>query len=144
MAIIGIGATIKWGWATPTNAISDVTSVMAPAAEFSEAETTNLSVTDSFKTFIPTLADGGNVSFECNYSKAQVAALYAILGKFDNGTAKMTWEIGAPDEDGAGAGTAQKFTFQGFLKKLEPATFTPEGVAKLKGDIRVVGAITLS
>lgn len=139
-----MGAKVQYGYGTAATDVAEVTMISGPSPEFGEAETTHLGLTDPWKTFVPTLGDGGSLSFECNYKAATVTALNGILGKYDNGTAKMKWKITAPDEDGAGSGTAQTFTFEGFLKKAEYGNFEPEAVAKIKGEVKIIGMITVA
>jgi hypothetical protein len=124
-------------------AIDGVAMISIPSAEYSEVEYTHLGSTNSHKEFMPGLADGGSLEFEANWTKAGFNTLDAIKGLLANGATTISWKVTTPDEDGAGAGTAQTFVFGGFLKKLEVLPTEPDALMKMKGTVKVNGKVTV-
>lgn len=151
MATIGFTAKLELDNGGGTFAIIDeATMITVPAQETTTVETTHLNLSTPMKTFTPGLTDPGVLSFEANYTKASYNQLNAVRGKLKDGANPIPptgddikWRITAPDEDGAGAGTAQTFTFAGILTKLELG-FETEAVVKIKGEVKVSGAITIA
>jgi hypothetical protein len=149
MAIIGFTAKLELDPGTGSYAtIDECTMITLPAFETTSIETSHLNLITPDRTYTPGLTDNGTLSFECNYSKATYNTLHSIKGKLKVTSQipptgnNINWRITSPDEDGAGAGTAQTFTFNGFLTKLETA-FETEAVVKIKGEVKVNGAITV-
>jgi hypothetical protein len=149
MAIIGFTAKLELdpGTASYTE-ISETTLISLPAFETATVETSYLGMSTPDRTYTPGLTDNGTLSFECNYSKATFNTLAGVKGKLKITTQipptgnNINWRITSPDEDGAGAGTAQTFTFNGILTKLE-TSFETEAVVKIKGEVKISGAITV-
>lgn len=150
MAVIGFTSKLELDPGTSTyGLISDTTMITIPSQEVSTVETSWLGMSDTNRTYTPGLTDPGVLSFECNYSKSGYTALNTVRGKLKITTAipptgnPVMWKITAPDEDGAGVATPQSFTFNGILTKLE-VNIETEGLMKIKGEVKVSGAITVA
>lgn len=150
MAVIGFTSKLELDPGTATfGLISDTTMISIPAQEVSTVETSWLGMSDTNRTYTPGLTDPGVMSFECNYTKTGYSALNAVRGKLKVTTAipptgnAINWKITCPDEDGAGVNTAQSFTFNGILTKLEVSIET-EGLMKIKGEVKVSGPVTVA
>lgn len=147
MATIGYTAKLQVKKASDFEDVSpEVVTITVPAIEVSSVESTHLNVTDGFKTYVPGLKNAGVLSFEANYTKDAYVLLDGIRGKLKEGTTDIEWKITAPDEDGGATPsmfTPQTFTFKGFVMKTELA-FEPEGVAKIKAEVQVVGKVTVA
>lgn len=124
--------------ATTYTQISDTVTIQIPGAEVSEVEDTHLGVANGIRSYTMGLKDVGRVKAECNWSKATLVAIDGLVG------VNRTWRVTAPDEDGAGAGTAQTATFTGFIAKREPTEFQPNEIAKTSFEIRLTGAVTFA
>jgi hypothetical protein len=141
MAIIGFNTALAVDTSTVPPAaagtyttLNEVVTVSIPTGDVTVVDATHIAVTNGWKVFLPGLKDGGVMSFESNFTKADFTTLNTQRG------VNRHWRITAPDED-PGAPTVQAvFTFQGFITKLE-ASFEAEAVVKIKGELKVTGAI---
>jgi hypothetical protein len=141
MGIIGWTTKLEHSTAPTPGAytlVAETVSIQVPAVEVSSVEDTHLGVVNGFRTYTPGLKDSGTISIEANYSKALMTALDGLTGLV------KTWRVTAPDEDGAGSGTAQTFVFAGFVQKRDATEFKPDEVVKIKFDIKVTGAVTIA
>lgn len=118
--------------------VAETVMIAVPGTEVTKVEDTHLGVTNMTRTYVPGLRDKGTISCEVNYGKDTMVQLDGLVGSMRN------WRITAPDEDGAGAGTAQIFTFAGFVSKIDPTEFKPDEIVKTKFEITVAGAVTLA
>jgi hypothetical protein len=151
MAVIGFTAalSVNDGSSNAQQEIDQVTMITLPSQDTAVVEASYLGMTDPYKEFLPGLTDSGVLGFECNYSKATYNRLVALVGKQKHTTripasgTNVEWEITAPDEDAGGAGTAQTFTFNGILTKLE-VNVEVEAVMKIKAEVKVNGKITVA
>lgn len=152
MGIIGFTSKLEYdsGGGTFT-AVSETTTITIPAMEVTSVETSHLGISASapYKTFTPGLIDAGVLAFECNYSSTVYSALHGLRGKLKATTiipptgGDVRWRVTAPDEDGSGSGTAQTFTWNGFLTKCE-VNVGVEDVMKIKGEVKLSGAPTIA
>jgi hypothetical protein len=123
--------------------------ISIPQQEVQTVETSWLGMSDTNRIFTPALTDPGVLGFECNYTKATYTSLNAVRGRLKLSTVipptgnNINWRVTCPDEDGAGAVTAQTFTFNGILTKLE-VSIEVEGVMKIKGEVKVSGPVTVA
>lgn len=152
MACIGFTATVSVndGASNASVAFDEVVQITLPSRDTTIVETSFMGMSSPDKTYVGGLSDNGNLAIEMNWTKVTYNRLNALLGKARYGTripstgsAAVSWVVTSPDEDGPGANTAQIFTFGGILSKLD-LSFDTEGIAKIKCDIKVTGAITLS
>lgn len=132
MAVIGFTAQLEAGTGASDalEVVSESTMIQVPALQASTVESTHLAVTDGIRTYIPGLIDPGTVSFEANYTAGVYSKLKAILAK------KKPWKISSPEDEN------QTFSFDGILTKVD-LSFETEAVAKIKGEVKVTGDVTL-
>lgn len=151
MAVIGFTAKLELndGASNAFVVVDEATTITLPAQDVTTVETTYLGLPTPHKTYTPGLTDSGTLGFECNYAATTYNRLQAVRGYLKyttqippSGTA-VQWKVTAPDEDAGGAGTAQTFTMNGILTKLD-VSFEVEGVVKIKGEVKVSGAITVA
>lgn len=100
---IGYTTTLKLGAAT----LATVVSIDGPKLEVDSIDTTHLSSTAAYRTFIAGMIDPGEVSCEIQYDKTQQATLLSNLAA----RAASTWTITSPD--------SSTWVFSGFIKNLE-------------------------
>jgi hypothetical protein len=151
MAVIGFTAKLELydGTSNAYEVVDETTMITLPAQDVTTGETTYLGLATPYKTYTPGLTDSGTLSFECNYTKATYNRLQAVRGKLKHTTVippsgtDVNWKVTAPDEDAGGAGTAQTFTMNGILTKLDLG-IEIEGVMKIKGEVTISGAITVA
>lgn len=151
MGIIGFTAKLEVndGSSNAYAVIDQATTITLPSQDTTSVETTYLGLSTPHKTFTPGLTDAGTLSFECNYTSATYARLQGLLGKLKHDSripptgTDVNWKITAPDEDGSGSGGAQTFTMNGFLSKLD-LSMEVEAVMKIKGEVKISGAITVA
>lgn len=152
MAVIGFTSKLELDPGTGSFAVIDeMTMITIPAMEVTSVETSYLGISASapYKQFTPGLIDPGVLAFECNYKKDTYNTLNGVRGKLKATTAipptgsDVKWKVTCPDEDGAGSSTAQTFTWNGFLTKLE-VNVEVEGVMKIKGEVKLSGACTVA
>ena len=128
------------------------TLVVLPSHEVGEKEVTEHSQADNVRRFIPTLVDSGKMKVEFNYKNTLLTRLRALLAKRKIGpsTPKVaqTWVITAPEVEAAGTTAAgedpQKFTFEGWVSKIDEMPFERDGELVLKAEIRVNGPMTVT
>ena len=127
--------------------IDNAATINIPTQSVGKSETTNMQTTGMSKTFVPTLTEPGMSSFEDLYTKATFAQLAAVFGKAKITSqvpatgANVNWKLISASEDGTTAGTTA--VFNGWLSKLDMPCEV-ESVMKIKGEITVAGAVTLS
>ena len=140
MALRGQGATLKYtvGGGSAV-AVPLCKSIKGPKVSFPELDFTNLDTVGNYKEYIVGMADGGEVSFECVYSKATAVALGAIKGLLHNGTDNTSWTVTGPESS-----TPITVTFDGFLKDLELPNFETDAVAMITGSVKICGPITIA
>lgn len=151
MAVIGFTAKLELndGASNAFVVVDETTMITLPAQDVTTVETTYLGLSTPYKTYTPGLTDSGTLSFECNYTKATYTRLQAVRGKLKHTTiippsgTNVEWKVTAPDEDAGGVGTAQSFTMNGILTKLD-LSMEVEGVMRIKGEVKVSGAITVA
>lgn len=153
MAIVGFSTTLALGSdnASPTYTdITELNMVTIPEFETGTVESSYMNQSTKFRDYLPTLTNPGVVEFECNFSTAQHAALYAVMGrkKYTGTTLPQTgnnvmWKIITPDENGATANGFTTFVFNGILTKCA-CSFSTEEKLVIKGSIQVCGAVTIS
>lgn len=150
--IIGFGAKLEVNSGTSQAfvAVDSVKMVSIPAGDVAAIDATHMGLTTPYKVKTAGLIDPGKMTFESIYSKASYNQLIALLGKGGYGTPSIPatapfvqWRVSSPDEDGSGAGTAQTFTFAGFLDKLETHAET-EALMVIKGEVTISGPITVA
>lgn len=141
--------SVNDGTSNADTVLAEVVNITWPSLDTEAIENTHMGLTDPFKTYTPGLTDAGTIQFECNYSSATYTRLYALLGKLKHdqripatGTA-VTWKISAPDEDGSGSGTAQSFSFNGMLSKLDMSADNNTNMV-IKGEIKISGKPTIA
>lgn len=83
-------------YATVYTVISEVKNIDGPGFDRDMADVTNLSSTASFKEFIPTLIDGGEITFEINYVPTSASHMALIAAMKDttsaaNGYYRICW-----------------------------------------------------
>lgn len=149
--IIGFGATldVNDGASNAYEDIPEVTMITLPDLSTTSVETTYLGLSEPYKTFTPGLTDAGVLTFDCNWSSATYARMFALLGKLKHSTripptgTDVNWRITSPDEDASGSGGAQTYTFNGFLTKIgQPIEI--EGVMKMSCEVKISGEITIA
>ena len=140
--------SVNDGSSNAQQAIPNVKMITLPTLDTAMIETTTLGSATPDKTFTPGLTDSGNLSFECLYTADTYSRLATLVGKLKHSTripptgTDVTWLVTAPDEDGAGAGAAQTFTFNGCLTKIE-TSMEIEAVMMIKGEVKVSGNVTV-
>jgi len=142
MATIGFKSkvSINDGAANAQQVFPDVVTITFPDSEVGEEETTLLDQADVSRRFIPTLADEGEFTVECQYTPA----LYTRV-KTLRGVAK-TLLATSPDPDGGGAGNPllpQTFTCGGFVKKVGGPKAEKDKVKMFSFTFRVSGPVTI-
>jgi len=151
LATIGFTAKLELndGSSNAYAVVDETTMITLPAQDVTTVETTYLGLTTPCKTFTPGLTDSGTLSFECNYTEATYSRLQAVRGKLKHTTiippsgTDVNWKVTAPDEDAGGAGTALTFIMNGILTKLD-LSIEVEAVMKIKGEVKISGAITVA
>jgi len=151
MAVIGFTAKLELndGSSNAYAVIDELTMITLPAQDVTTVETTHLGLSTPFKTFTPGLTDSGVLSFECNFTEDNYARLQAVRGKLKHSSSippsgtDVNWKVTAPDEDAGGAETAMTFVMNGILTKLD-VSMEIESVMKIKGEVKISGAITVA
>lgn len=134
----GKGTTISVTTANSTaggyTAIAQVTSITPPAMAQGEVEVTHLG--NTWRQFIPTVLDGGEVTFTIEWDPA-AASHVELLNSFTTQISPY-WKVAFPD---TGTADAQ---FVGFLKGFEFGEATVDSVMTANLTIRTTSAITVS
>jgi len=104
-ARIGSGATFA---GVLLAVIAEVLKFSGPNPTVDDVEVSNMDSVDNWKEFIPGFKDGGELTLDLNYLKAQITNLYAALAVAD------TFTLTLPD--------ASTFVFGGYLKTINQET----------------------
>jgi hypothetical protein len=153
MAIVGFQSTLGLGNdnASPTYTdIVELNMVSIPEFETGTVEASYMNQSTKYRDFIPTLTNPGVIEFECNFTTAQHAALYAVHGKkkYTGSLLPQTgnnvmWQIKTPDENGATSNGLTTFVFNGILTKMSCSLGMEEKLV-IKGTIQICGSVTIS
>lgn len=103
---IGFGVQVGVSASSTDNtfaALLEITDVSGPEIAVDDVEMTHSESPDRYKEWLPGLIDGGEVTVECNYTKENCAAVYALVG------VKKYYKITLPD-----GGSTWKFP--GYIK----------------------------
>ncbi len=118
--------------------VNDFTMIGVPSGEVSTVEDTPLSGADAWKTFTAGLIDGGNLTFEFNYSAAEFAALNTLK----NARGKPWWKLSSPPHQSPVV--TQTFIFEAIITKVDLGTFEKEKPTTVKVEAKVTGPITVA
>jgi len=127
---IGAGATLAIS-ATP---IGQIFNIGLDGWTVGEVETTDLG--DSWKTFLPTIAEGGTVSFDLHYDPA--TATIASVTTLMTTPAVVPFTLTFNDTGDATYG------FSGFFTEFALSGVEVEGVVSASCKIRTTGAISIT
>lgn len=122
-----IGTVLKKG----TTAVGGLTSITMPEKSRDSIETTTLDVTDDYKTFIPGLKDGGEVTVKGYFDHADTGQL-ALDTAFEAGTTD-DYSIVFP------AAIGVTFTFSAFLTKYAIGEVNLEDPLSFEATFKVDG-----
>lgn len=112
------------------SAITLVNSVSAPEIEVSDVNITHLASSNGFKEWASGLGDGGEVEFEIQYGKAQVATLYGYI------RTTQAFTLTFPD--------GSTWTGNGHIKKLGGGKVEEDDIIKNSVTIKVTGKPTFT
>lgn len=130
---IGDGASPEV-WATVAN-VGDIT---GPGMSVNLVDVTSHSTGTPWREFLPTLLDGGKISFKLFYIPTDASHNNSAgLLSYFTGRAKKHAQLVFPDM------AATKFTFYGFVIGL-PVTATVAGVLEMSVDFQITGQPTLA
>jgi hypothetical protein len=135
MAVIpGLGTLLKVTITSVLTAVGQRVSIDGPEMSVGTAETTNLD--SAWKTFRPTIPDGGTLSGTLQYDPKDTGHtfLFTLISSPPQGGNAMTLDF----EDGSIA------AFTGILTKLKPTGMEVEGNVEAEFEIKVSGAITIT
>src|SRR4051812_26156733 len=104
--MIGAGASISYESGSTMVDIPKVRKIGGASWATDKIDTTNLGISDRWKTSEPGLREGAPVTFEAEYLKSTFTGLNDIEGTV------IDWEITSPEGSGLVA------TFEGYLTKL--------------------------
>lgn len=132
-AIAGIGTQFRiWDGVDTWDAVAEVTVIGGPNPSCESIDVTSLDSTDGFREFIPSFKDGGEISLNLNFVKAE-------FDKFaDNFSAQTneTFQIVFPDTG------STNFVLDGYVQDYNIST-SPDDKIGLDITIKVSGAITI-
>lgn len=111
-------------------AIANLISISFPGGTVSEVETSHLGTT-VFKTFLPGLADPGQLSFEAQFSSTTYERLNDILGT------SIGWKVIDPD-----IGTTASFS--GFVANVTMNFSGVDQVSSISASVRISGSISVA
>ena len=134
-AISSFGTLLQQGdGGTPETftTVAEVMDITGPSLVRDTEEVTNHSSTNAWKEYIPTLRDGGEVTFDINYvpTGSTHDATTGILADWEDGTLR-NWQLVWPD---TGSTT---WSFPGYVTNFEPS-------ANVNGALRASITILLS
>jgi len=126
LAIDSTSVTNAAGWTTNATSVSKIDSITPPNPSGEDVETTDMSASDGYHTYIPGLVDGGEVTVTLKFDKTQEATLYALI------RVVASFLITFP--------CSSKWFFPGYLKALGEAEVTKGGLMTTQATFKVSGA----
>lgn len=130
MAVIGLTAKIEIGNGSGDTEVLYCTKLNFPEIATTKIDTTNLGITDFFKTCIPGMLDPGAVAGECHFSAATYQQLSAL--QLDRTVTDIT--ITSPEDE------ELLCTFEGYVSKVG-APFEADALSLMAFEIQPVGAM---
>jgi predicted secreted protein len=108
-SIAARGTMLQRGSGSPTTytTIAEVLKIQRSGSKADLADVTNMDSPSSFREFLPTLLDSGEVSFECNFIPSS-SSQATVLSDFTNQTLSP-WKIELP------GGTEGNWTFNAYV-----------------------------
>lgn len=138
-----IGFTTTWGVNDGASSAQQVfampITVSIPFGEVGVVDAAHMAMTDRFRIKIPGLIDGGKLTGEMIYNKADYNRLVTLRGSGTTAGTVKNWQVVVPT-DGVATLTA---TVPGFLTKCE-LSVENETLLKIKVEVEVSGAITVA
>ena len=107
-AIKGYSTTLKHGVETANTLVAEILDISGPSVTVDDIEVASMASANAVKEFLPGLTDGGSVTLDCVYEKAQCNVLHGLVGN------KRKWLITLPDNS--------TIAFDGYLKGLGQET----------------------
>lgn len=129
------GTLLKATISSVLTTVAQRLSLDGPSMEVGQAETTDLD-SGAWKTYRPTIADGGEVSGTLLYDPADTT--HAFLFTQIGAPTVIVWNIVFADA------APTTFSFSGFLTKLAPTGIEVEANLEAEFAIKVTGAVTKS
>lgn len=125
------------GWVVTHNGttISEVLDVSGPGQKVDKDEATNQSSPNFYKEWVPTLLDGGDFMFSCNYipgDSSQQGLLTAMQSR-----AIQAFTLTAPDPY-----SGETISFNGYVEGWDPKT-PKSKIATLDVKVAVSGPVTV-
>lgn len=134
-AVAAIGTLFKIGdGGSPETftTIAEVKDIDGPGRTADTIEVTSMDSTGGYKEYIPSLKDGGEVSFDMNFTTS--AAQAALVTDFENRT-KRNFKIVTTHA------TPKNISFSGYITDLS-YSFEVAGVAMRSVTIKITGPVT--
>lgn len=133
MATIGVGAKLEYESGSSWTEVLNCKSVNFPQFSITSIDTTNLSIADYAKTYMPGMVDGNSITFEAEYTSDTYTALAGLIREV------IGWRVSSPDVDTAG----DVVTCDGFLTSLSVA-MSPDDEMMISGEIKMTGLPAVS
>lgn len=136
-AVAAIGTLVKIGdgGAPETfSTIAEVKDISGPAMTADTIEVTSQDSTGGYKEYIPSLKDGGELSFPMNFVNS--AAQDALITDYTNRT-KRNFQVVTTH------GAPKTFSFAGYITNVSHS-FPVADVAQRDVTIKITGAVTIS
>ena len=133
-AIAGRGSIIQFGTGSASpytfSVLAEVKKIQFSGSKYDMADVTNFE-SGTFREWLPTLADSGEISFEANLIPSD-ASQAALLTAF-NAATLQPWQVVLPN----GVGT---FTFNAYVQSLE-RDVPLDKEATISGKLKITGQI---
>lgn len=129
-AMIGYGLTFGiYNGSTYTN-VAEVTGATAPQYSRDAVETTHMTSTNKYRTYIPGLLDAGEASLTLNYDPSNADVIIAAMEASSNGQFKITF----PD--------SVTVVFSAVVTAYQIGEVTPDGKMTASATFKVSGQPT--
>jgi predicted secreted protein len=143
-------ATASRGWGSKFRKVSgtnqtnlaQILDITGPGFEVDDIDTSNMDSANRAREFIAGMIDGGEVTFDVVYAKAQMTILKGLVGGNTTTTNNDSFELELSDRT-ATNGTGSVFAFAGYVSGLEPqAPFEDKVTASVT--VKVSGEVTFT